>query len=306
MGFAVVRVNCWWRLPNSFTPTAKVSSRRRACGDRHDPLERFDDIIEALTDAAGHRSRCRRVPRRVGWGYSTALIKQPAGGCRCWWVGRPYRGPKPGNLVPAHAYRYARMHGVSRSQQLCGAASPPAQLRRRRSHRNCRKRAGSPFPASSRACRDRPARRRRVPAGIPEIKHDGFRILAHRRGRNAFLRKCHNFAEMRRRWLTVGARAANWTIDLDGGELTANDRASPGVFVRRADAVRSTHSRRASRESAAADRTTHRRALVPKKKMGIVPINRSFRCERLITIAVSAPIYDALMFKESFSPLQTF
>ena len=36
--------------------------------------------------------------------------------------GRPYRGPKPGNLVPADAYRYARMHGVSRSQQLRGAA----------------------------------------------------------------------------------------------------------------------------------------------------------------------------------------
>ena len=36
--------------------------------------------------------------------------------------------------------------------------------------------------------------------------------------------------------------------------------------------------------------------------------NRSIdrRCERLITIAVSASIYNALMFEKSFSPLQTF
>jgi len=42
-----------------------------------------------------------------------------------------------------------------------------------------------------------------------------------------------------------------------------------------------------------------------KPENGIVRLI-GFRCERLITIAVSAPIYDALMFKKSFSPLQTF
>ena len=41
------------------------------------------------------------------------------------------------------------------------------------------------------------------------------------------------------------------------------------------------------------------------QKMEIVRLI-GFRCERLITIAVSAPIYDALMFRKSFSPLQTF
>jgi hypothetical protein len=42
-----------------------------------------------------------------------------------------------------------------------------------------------------------------------------------------------------------------------------------------------------------------------KPENGIVRLI-GFRCKRLITIAVSASIYDALMFKKSFSPLQTF
>jgi hypothetical protein len=41
---------------------------------------------------------------------------------------------------------------------------------------------------------------------------------------------------------------------------------------------------------------------VPIPGVGVMP----FRCEQLITIAVSTSIYDALMFQESFSPLQTF
>jgi ATP-dependent DNA ligase len=55
----------------------------------------------------------------------------------------------------------------------------------------------SPFPALSHACRDRPTSRRQARAGIHEIKHDGFRILAHRRGRNTRLysRNGHNFAD---------------------------------------------------------------------------------------------------------------
>ena len=52
-------------------------------------------------------------------------------------------------------------------------------------------------PASIHACRARPKSRRRAPAGFREIKHDGFRILAHRRGPGLriFSRNGHNFAD---------------------------------------------------------------------------------------------------------------
>ena len=62
------------------------------------------------------------------WEVAQSLIKRAeAAGCPVLdGDGRPYRGPQPGNLVPADAHRYARMCGVSRSQQLCGARGPPA------------------------------------------------------------------------------------------------------------------------------------------------------------------------------------
>ena len=42
--------------------------------------------------------------------------------------GRPYRGPQPGNHVPAAEHRHARMRRMPRSRQLRGAVGAPAQL----------------------------------------------------------------------------------------------------------------------------------------------------------------------------------
>jgi hypothetical protein len=55
----------------------------------------------------------------------------------------------------------------------------------------------SPSPPSIRACRVRPDQPPAGPGWIHEIKHDGFRILAHRRGRSVRLvtRKGHDFAD---------------------------------------------------------------------------------------------------------------
>ena len=60
-----------------------------------------------------------------------------------------------------------------------------------------RARAEEPFPRFE-PCLPRPASEPPADSGwIHEIKHDGFRILAHRRGRNTrlFSRNGHNFAD---------------------------------------------------------------------------------------------------------------
>jgi len=73
-----------------------------------------NDSVEDVTKARGAPIwfQLYASPR---WEVAQALIKRAdAAGCPVpRGDGRPHRGPKSGNLVPAYAHRYTRMLGVS-------------------------------------------------------------------------------------------------------------------------------------------------------------------------------------------------